>query len=383
MKGRFERINGSTSGIYLQMNGIVPSDRADVVIIGGGVMGLLSALYLHAQGARPRVLERSLPGRAASWAGGGILSPLRPWQYPAAVSVLVKRSIALYSALADTFLRDSGIDIEMVQSGMLYLDAEVGAATAWAAQWGQVCEAIAPEAVPTIETGVAAQEVAVFFPHTQQIRNPRLLRALIESLGEVGVPITSHATTRLHLRGARIAFVVDGDTPDFAPNYLVAAGAWTSKALSAVGGFAVRPVRGQMLCVKAEPGVLKRIVMKRDRYLIPRRDGRILVGSTLEEVGFELATTAAARDELWRAAVEILPDLSEYPVEAHWAGLRPGSPTSIPYIGRHPEFENLWLCTGHYRNGLAMAPASAELVGDLILGKVPVVDPLPYAVARA
>lgn len=363
------------------MNGISLGDGRDVVIIGGGVMGLLSAHYLHARGVRPCVLDCAAPGRAASWAGGGILSPLRPWQYPDAVSVLVTRSLALYPALADAFLRKRRIDIEMVQSGMLYLDADIPAATAWAARWGQTCEAIAPGAVSSIQAGVAAQDTAAFFPHTHQIRNPRLLRALIESLGGFGVPVMSHAITTLHVDAGRVAFVARGEAPNFKPQYLVAAGAWTSQVLRAVGEFAVRPVRGQMLCLKAQPGVLKRIVMKRDRYLVPRQDGRILVGSTLEETGFELGTTATAREELWRAAVEILPSLSSFPIEAHWAGLRPGSPAGVPYIGRHPAFDNLWLCTGHYRNGLTMAPASAELVTDLILGRAPVVDPSAYAVA--
>lgn len=365
----------------MTMNGPRAANDANVVILGGGVMGLLSALYLHAQGARPRVLDSSVPGRAASWAGGGILSPLRPWQYPDAVSVLVQRSISLYAALSPRFLRERGINVEMIQSGMLYLDADVTSAITWAERWGQVCEVTAPERIPTIQAGVAARETAVFFPHTHQIRNPRLVRALIDSLSGVGVPIMSHCAATAHLSADRIAFAVNGETPDFAPNYLVAAGAWTSRVLRGAGDVAVHPVRGQMLCLKAQPGVLARIVMKRDRYLIPRQDGRILVGSTLEEAGFDVSTTVAARDELWRAAVEILPGLSEYPIEAQWAGLRPGSPAGIPYIGRHPEFENLWLCTGHYRNGLTMAPASAELVSDLILGRAPVVDPSPYAVA--
>ena len=364
------------------MNGKCSAKDRNVVIVGGGVMGLLSAHYLHAQGACLRVLDSSVPGRGASWAGGGILSPLRPWEYPDAVSALVQRSIALYSALSARFLREGGIDIELVQSGMVYLDAEVAAATTWAAQWGQACEMTAPEAIPSIQTGVAARGTAVFFPHTRQIRNPRLLRALIESLGRVGIPVMSHATTRLHTETTgRVAFALNGEIPDFTPHYLVSAGAWTSEVLRAVGEFAVRPVRGQMLCLKGEPGVLKRIVMKGDRYLIPRQDGRILVGSTLEEAGFDVRTTAAAREELWHAAIEILPALAQYPIEAHWAGLRPGTPTGIPYIGRHPRFENLWLCTGHYRNGLTMAPASAELVTDLIFGKSPAVDPSPYAVA--
>ena len=140
----------------------------------------------------------------------------------------------------------------------------------------------------------------------------------------------------------------------------------------------VKPVRGQMILYRAEPGVVQRIVLSQDRYVIPRRDGRILVGSTVEDVGFEKATTRAAMQELEAEARRIIPALANYPIEHHWAGLRPGSPHDIPYIMQHPRISGLFVNTGHFRNGVVLGPASARLLADILLQREPILDPLLY-----
>jgi glycine oxidase len=140
----------------------------------------------------------------------------------------------------------------------------------------------------------------------------------------------------------------------------------------------VAPVRGQMILFRAEPGVLQHIVLHHDRYLIPRRDGRILVGSTLEYTGFEKETTAEALEALRAFALEMLPALKDYPVEHHWAGLRPGSPAGIPYISEHPEIDGLYVNAGHFRNGVVLGPASAHVMASLITGAESDIGPLPY-----
>jgi glycine oxidase len=134
-----------------------------------------------------------------------------------------------------------------------------------------------------------------------------------------------------------------------------------------------------MLLFRAAPGTISRMVLEDARYIIPRRDGRTLFGSTLEDVGFEKRTTPEARDELYALATERFPVLKGLPIEAHWAGLRPSSPAGVPYIGRHPEIEGLFINTGHFRNGIVLGPASARLAADLILGRTPILDPAPYA----
>jgi glycine oxidase len=161
---------------------------------------------------------------------------------------------------------------------------------------------------------------------------------------------------------------------------VVAGGAWSGELLKTAGvSLPMAPVRGQMLLFRAAPGLLKRMVMRHYRYLIPRRDGRILAGSTLEQVGFDKATTRSAAEKLHRAALELVPALEDCPVEHHWTGLRPGNLSGVPYIGEHPAWKGLYVSTGHYRNGVVLAPASARLLADMALSRPHSLDPAPYA----
>ncbi len=133
-----------------------------------------------------------------------------------------------------------------------------------------------------------------------------------------------------------------------------------------------------MLLFNTKPGLIKRIVLEGNRYIIPRKDGRVLFGSTMEDVGFKKKTTQEARDELYNIATERFPVLKEYPIEKHWAGLRPGSPTGIPYICSHPELAGLYINAGHFRNGVVLGPASARLCADLVTGREPSLPAAPY-----
>jgi glycine oxidase len=144
----------------------------------------------------------------------------------------------------------------------------------------------------------------------------------------------------------------------------------------------VGPVRGQMLLFKGPPGLVKTMTLYQQRYVIPRRDGRVLVGSTLEYVGYDKQTTPEARAELLRAACELIPELEHQPVEHHWAGLRPGSPQGIPVIGPHPGLDNLFINAGQFRNGVVLAPASARLLADHVLGRQPVFRAADYLPAK-
>jgi glycine oxidase len=160
---------------------------------------------------------------------------------------------------------------------------------------------------------------------------------------------------------------------------VLAMGAWAGTALSELAPTpSIRPIRGQMLLFKLAPGALDTIVYRNGLYLIPRRDGHILVGSTLEDVGFDKSTDMPTQQRLHAEAAELLPFLSSIQPIQHWSGLRPGSPDNIPIIDRHPDFDNVFVNTGHYRYGVTMAPASAELLVDLMEGNTPVLDPAPY-----
>jgi len=218
-----------------------------------------------------------------------------------------------------------------------------------------------------------------------QIRNPRLLRALRAALDVHGVCLLEQVEVQgLAVAAGRVQGVrVDGQALS-ADAVVLTTGAWSAQVLQALGVAsehppAIEPVRGQMMVLNAPHSGLRRIVMSEGRYLIPRKDGRVLVGSTLEYVGFDKATTEAARASLHAFALRLCPALAGAPLEAHWAGLRPGCPQGIPYIGEHPDIEGLFLHAGHFRNGLVMGPASTELFVQGIEKEASLLDAAPYA----
>ncbi len=353
----------------------------DCLIVGGGIIGLLTARELATAGARVLILERAGTGRESSWAGGGIISPLYPWRYPPAVTALARWSQQHYPALAQTIMEASGIDPEYVRSGLLVLDRdEQSDALAWAAETGSRLEILGSDAIKALEPGLQAPPVsAIWMPEVAQVRNPRLVRAARQALADK-VDIREHAPVKsLLVENSRVSGVATDEGPIPADNVIICAGAWTRELLEPLGTAPdIEPVRGQMILFRARPGLASRIVLNADRYLIPRRDGRILMGSTLEYGGFDKTTTRDAYEALCRSAKSLFPKLADFPVERHWAGLRPGSPAGIPFIGAHPHIDGLYINSGHFRNGVVLAPASARLLADILLNREPIVAPAPY-----
>lgn len=345
-----------------------------VIVVGGGLIGMMTAYKLAEAGCSVRLLEKSSLGQEASWAGGGIISPLYPWRYPEEVSLLSQYSQQHYQAFCQGLYQLTNIDPQWIHSGMLVVDAhdEWSQARQWAVnvdmshqQLSSFAEVnrLEPRLNPLIDQ-------AFWLPDIAQLRNPRMVKALVAALsGHDKVTVCQHTNvTGIDIHNDKVRGVkVEGQTFS-ADQVVICQGAWSAELLpfSRLSGKVV-PVQGQMLLFKAQTNALKRIVLSQQGYLIPRRDGRIVCGSTLEFVGFDKQVTNQAREQLQAVAYELAPFLRDCPIEHQWAGLRPGSPNGIPYIGLHPDIEGLSINAGHYRNGVVTGLASVQLLVDHLL----------------
>jgi glycine oxidase len=362
-------------------------NRTDVIIIGGGVSGLMSARELSDSGKRVVLLERQAFGRESSWAGGGILSPLAPWRAAEPITALCRWSQSAYPLLAEELQASSGIDPEWLPSGLLFSDcAEIDLAKAWADAHDTRYESLACSDLGRLEPNLCATTKSpLLFPDIAQVRNPRLLRALINDLAQRGVELLEqHPVDEIRIERGRAVGVVAHNQLFTAQDYVVSAGAWSGLLArnSGLPELPIMPVKGQMLIFDSPPGLLKHMVLSGGRYLIPRKDGKILAGSTVENAQFNKCTTDEAHEALSRFATGLLPSLKHCAIEKHWAGLRPGSPAGIPTIGPHSEVANLFFNCGHFRNGFVMAPASARLLANHVLQQNAIVPPEPYLPVR-
>lgn len=347
-----------------------------VIVIGGGVIGTAIALQLAEQKHAVTVIERGQLGGESSWAGAGLLSALLPWQYPEPVNRLIQTGRAMYPEWTRQLALESGVDPEYSVSGMLVLpqfDEDV--ALSWAARNQEPIECVSAQ----FHLPLLAQDgPALWLPRVAQVRNPRLLRSLQTLLIKRGVVLQERVSAdSFEISQDQVVSLATSVGRQPADTFIIAAGAWTPSLLP-FPKLDIRPMRGQIVLLKGAAGLFQHIVYQDSFYIIPRRDGHVLLGSTLEDVGFDKGTTEEARAALLNRAKAILPMLQSFEVVRQWSGLRPAAPDNIPTIGRHPDISNLYVCGGHYRYGVTMAPSSAKLLVDLIYGRQPMIDPEPY-----
>ena len=359
----------------------------DITIIGGGVIGLLTAREFYYAGASVTVIDKSFLGQESSWAGGGILLPLYPWRQAEAITRLAIQSLSLYPTLAAQLIAETHKDPEWTPCGLLITkNPDINRAVDWCNTNNVAFQPAGAEFFSDLET---TPDNPLWLPGIAQARNPRLVKSLKQDLINKGVTLIEHCElTSITLAHNRITSI-NTTSGQFDVNQLIiSAGAWTGQLFrklfpEMIGNEPkIAPVKGQMVLFDTQPETLRMMVLDGDQYLIPRRDGKILAGSTVEQDDFNKTTTAEARDLLTGFALKLLPALKNAPLIHHWAGLRPGTEQGIPYIDKHPEICNLSINAGHFRNGLVMGPASAQLMVDLILGRPTAIAPEPYRLSR-
>ena len=353
----------------------------DCIVVGGGLVGLLTARELAKNGLSIAVIEQYDIGEGASWAAAGILSSLCPWQESPATLALMEWSQMHYPLLAKNLTDRGGINPQWWQCGMwlsVKKAIEKEKITRWSAQYDHPISFMSSEKYLKI----ASQEyVVVALPKVAQIRPPRLIKALQCELDRLGVTVKTHTKVLdLPLRKQRAGIIKTDRGCLYGGQIVLASGAWSGKLSANLRQpLAVKPVRGQIICYQTRPGYVKHILLHKGFYAVPRKDGQLLVGSTLEDVGFNNEITHQAREQLANVATSLLPDIQQFKIVRQWSGLRPALQRDRPLIGPYPDINGLYVNTGHYRHGVLLAPASARLLSDIMLEREPIVPSENYA----
>ena len=362
------------------------NERADVLILGGGIIGLTCAVALADAGLRVEIVERGEFGREASWAGAGIVPPGNFDRAPTPLDKLRAYGATHFPDFSRRLLDETGIDNEFtVCDGVEFLtpDEEAEYPDLWRA------EGLTVERLEDGCRGVVTPpgRSAWHLPGFAQVRNPRHLRALIAASQQRGVRMTpGTAVEGWQFRDGIVTGVTLADgVLRTDRQYVVAAGAWANDLLAPLGqSQRVRPVRGQIVMFHGRPGLVPHVLLCGKRYVVPRRDGRVLVGSTEEpEAGFTKGTTPAGIAGLTAFARDLVPGLRDAEVEAAWSGLRPGSADGLPTIARVPEHSNVIAAVGHFRAGIQLSVGTAALVRALVTGADWPIDPAGFAFDRS
>lgn len=350
---------------------------SEVLIVGGGVIGLSIARELHRKGLRRiTILERGASGSESSYAAAGMLAPNAETEKADDFTRICTESLSLYNKYAEELFGETDVNIELDRSGTLYAaftendSAEIRRRYAWQTRAGLAVEHFSAEETRRAEPFISPDvRESLFFPNDWQVENRRMLHAL-EKYAELNdIKILENAEVKKILienRKVCGARTVDANFP--ASVIVLATGAWTSLIESeGLTMPKVKPIRGQMIAFHTAKRLFERVIYSPRGYLVPRRDGRILIGATVEDAGFDKSVSEAAIEFLHETALEISPSLASLEIYEKWAGLRPLAADGLPILGTFAEMENLFIATAHYRNGILLAPLTAKIAAEKIV----------------
>lgn len=361
--------------------------HTEIAVVGGGVIGLICAWRLAQAGHKVTLFERGEPGQEASRAALGVLNPSTTGQTPFPYIHLSQASLALFPALVDELKQEVGLEVGLRNEGVLLValdDAEAASLEEEMSHHREVgipVEYVAASTLRQMEPAVSAEaRGAMHFTSALRVDNIRLCHALALAAHKAGVEIVTGAlVTGVPVEDGRVAGVQVGGRLYGAEKVIVAAGSWSST----IAGIhvPVRPIKGQGLLLKPNFAVAH-VLESFAGYVTPGRDGHLLVGATVEDIGYDQRVTAAAMQKLLGDAMRLVPALANAALVRTWAGLRPCSADDLPILGPVQGKEGLLMATAHFRNGILLAPITAQLIGDWVEGKAPQLDVAPFAVNR-
>lgn len=339
---------------------------------------MMTAYELQKEHLNVAIIDKGHLGGEASSAGGGILSSLTPWTEPEPAQQLYQWSQQQYPLLCEQLLNETAIDPEYLLSGMVVLHPPLDDSLRnWLAQQGDQAELLSQ--TDSVKILSQAESEIVWLANIAQVNPTKLIDALQQYLQQQGVEILEKNPARqMVVEDEKVVRIMTPREDLVAEHYVLAAGAWSGQD-SFNANIIMKPVRGQMIRYDLADSLTDRILLDQRRYCIPRANNGLVVGSTLEDVGFDASTTETAKQQLMEFAESLFPELTGISPDAHWAGLRPDCSRDRPIIGQHAQIENLFINTGHFRNGILAAPASARVVTELVLRKQTIVDTTAFA----
>jgi len=346
----------------------------DVIVIGGGIIGISLSIDLRKKGASVLVVERGEPGREASSAAGGMLVDCQ-LETLSALRPLATASARMYPEFVHELQVESGMKIDLRDQGTIVFPPAAHASHP------ALQTATVPEPLAEFEPALAPSGRPAFYLRERSVDPRGLTAAALQTAKRRGVDISSgDEVTAVNVSNSRVTGVKTTKTAFHAPKVVNCAGAWSGQIPP--HAFPTRPVKGQMLYL-ASPlrNLLSHVIRSPEIYLIPRSDGRILVGTTVEEAGFDKRTDTGTIQRLYRAAVAMVPELRNAKILEDWAGLRPGTPDALPILGPTAT-PGYYVATGHFRDGILLAPITAQIMADVITGTGCPYDLTPFSPAR-
>lgn len=355
------------------------NETADVIVVGGGVIGLTIARELTLRSVQNvTVIERSQPGAEASSAAAGILAPQVEADHNDDFFRLACASRDMYPQFAAALLEETGVDVELDTTGTLYVgfsdedERKLRDRLQWQTREGLSVEWLSGDETRKLEPKISKRvSCGLRFPNDIQIENRKLVEALTRANEKLGVRLLSNCNvSSVMIERETICGVETSRGSISASVVVIAAGAWSSSIKSVWPSISIEPVRGQMLCFSPSSRLARYVIYSSRGYLVPRRDGRLLAGSTSDHVGFDKRVTDEGINIIRSSAGEIMPRLRDLPLADSWAGFRPRAKDGLPVLGPSEDVRGLFFATGHYRNGILLAPITRKLVADAIIDGV-------------